>query len=100
MSSDGVSSNSLSHAHSSPCLTQYKYFQLPNPTPTPYGEITEKWCDALSQTVDASSRLKHGKQGYKAKDHEAEVSLDNILYWPDGWLTLSRQNCGQKNREW
>ncbi|KAJ7678468.1 hypothetical protein B0H14DRAFT_3536434 [Mycena olivaceomarginata] len=78
MSSDlrrGVSLNILSHARSSPCLTQYEYFRLPNSAPTPYGEITEKWYDALSQTVDASSRLKCGKQGYKAKDHEAEAKL-------------------------
>ncbi|KAJ7708553.1 hypothetical protein B0H14DRAFT_3525414 [Mycena olivaceomarginata] len=68
----GISSNILSHTHSSPCPTRYKSFRIPNPGPTPYGEITENWYYTLTCTVDASFRLKQRKQGYKAKEKEAK----------------------------
>ncbi|KAJ7820066.1 hypothetical protein B0H14DRAFT_3472553 [Mycena olivaceomarginata] len=78
MSSDlqrGVSSNMLPHAHSSLCLTQYENYRLPDPGPTPYGEMAEKWYHALNHAVDASSQLECKKQGHKAKEHEAEAKL-------------------------
>jgi hypothetical protein len=90
----------LPHAHSSPCLTQYENYRLPDPGPTPYGEMAEKRYHTLNHAVDASSQLECEKQGHKAKEHEAEVSLNEILRWSDDWLTLSRQNCDQQNWEW